>query len=38
VRRILELTRADRLLDVQPSLEAALADLSAPVDGAASDH
>ena len=38
VRRILELTRADRLLDVQSSLEAALADLSAPVDGAASDH
>jgi anti-sigma B factor antagonist len=38
VRRILELTRADRLLDVQSSLEAALADLSAPVDGGASDH
>jgi anti-anti-sigma factor len=38
VRRILELTRADQLLDVQSSLEAALADLSAPADGAASDH
>ena len=38
VRRVLELTRADRLLDVQPSLDAALADLSAPVDDAASDH
>ena len=34
VRRMLELTGADQLLDVHPSLEAALGDLSAPVDGA----